>query len=563
MASSGNLKLGLRLLCSFALLTGVALGGSEDGGTSVSPVSLETMVRAQQLRVDARTAAEKGDFLTAAKLLEDAATATGNDRVAEQARSERSKIETGGGSLMFSDDLINLIQDNTAPPARWFEVDQEGGRITEFSQGVFVGSPALMATISMSLDDSRLLSAAAIARTANPNVDVNVASEMRLISLNRLEKHVQTLLEQGKEIPADVLNMAGVSEVRYLFVFPETGDVVIGGPAGKWTADDSGRNISETIHRPTLQLDDLVTLTRTFSRDGSGFFMCSIDPKQGQVKALNDYVSKNRSDLSARTAQAWANKLEETLGMQNVIVKGLPFDSRIASVIVDADYRMKQIGIGEREGVSGMKSYFDILTRSERRQGGSTEALRWWMTVGYDSIEVSADKTAFEFNGRAVQCQSENQILKADGEREATGRADRPNAEFARLFTEHLPALAAEDMVFADLQNIFDLALVSALLDSNRIHRGANWKPETFSSTGDFATAQVDVPKELMTAAASRVYSGGDVVIQVAGGVRGDLKSVVRDGKVFVTSEDVEADALKANPIGHDASRWWWDAAQR
>ncbi len=467
--------------------------------------------------MEARLAAEKGDFLEAARLLEQAAESSGNDRVADQARSERSKIEAAGGN-MFADftTLITLIQEQTSPPAQWFDIDQAGGRITQFAQGVFVGNPALMATASLSLDDSRLLSAAALARTANPNTDINVASELRLVSLNRLERHVQSLLEQGQEIPSDVLNLAGISEVKFLFVFPETGDVVLGGPAGSWASDESGRNISTVNNRPTLQLDDLVTLSRTFSKDGSRFFMCSIDPKADQVKKLNDYVTANKNGLSARTARQWAEKLEETLGMQNVIVQGIPQDSRIAGVIVDADYRMKQIGIGERDGVSGMKSYFDLLSRTERRQGGSTEALRWWLTVAYKAIEVSSDQTAFEFTGRAVQCQSENQVLKANGQRESTGKADRPNAEFARLFTEHLPALAAQDQVFADLQNIFDLALVSALVQSGRVHQGADWRPTTFSSTGDFATAHVEVPAELMTAAASRVYSGGDVVIQVA-----------------------------------------------
>jgi hypothetical protein len=38
----------------------------------------------------------------------------------------------------------------------------------------------------------------------------------------------------------------------------------------------------------------------------------------------------------------------------------------VASVIVDADYQMKLIGIGRRDGAAGMKSYFELAGRAER-----------------------------------------------------------------------------------------------------------------------------------------------------------------------------------------------------
>jgi hypothetical protein len=249
------------------------------------------------------------------------------------------------------------------------------------------------------------------------------------------------------------------------------------------------------------------------------------------------------------------------LGLQKVTVMGVPNDSRVASVIVDADYQMKLIGIGRREGAPGMKSYFELAGRAER-SGAAMDALRWWMTVGYEAIQMSPDQTAFEFTGRSVRCQSENQFVEADGTRKSVGKVDGANAEFAKLFTEHLPQLAEKDAVFADLQNVFDLALATTLISTMDLQQRAGWKSEVFVADSNFPTASVEVPKELMTAAASRVYRGGSIIVQVAGGVRVDVREIVDNPESFKVVPAVTAAAKKANPIGQ-SGRWWWDAATR
>jgi hypothetical protein len=363
----------------------------------------------------------------------------------------------------------------------------------------------------------------------------------------------------GQPIPDDVACLAGLTEVQFLFVFPDSQDVVIGGPAGAWKAADDQRTVSVSNGHPTLRFDDLVTLSRTFEQGGSGFFRCSIDPKPEQVKAVRDYAAK--MELTAGNVGAETDKLEEMLGLQNVIVQGIPQDSRVASVIVEADYQMKLIGIGEREGAAGMKSYFDLVSRAERK-GSAMDALRWWMTVGYDSIQVSPDRQSFEFSGKAVQCQSENQLVAADGSRQATGKADNANTEFARLFTEHLPELSSQDVVFADLQNVFDLGLATALVHTMGLNRQVGWQPEVLSASGSYSPAPVEVPAELMTAASSRVYNGREIVVQVAGGVRADLRSVVKNPDNFEVSAEVVKKAIESNPVGQ-SGRWWWDAAAR
>jgi hypothetical protein len=50
-----------------------------------------------------------------------------------------------------------------------------------------------------------------------------------------------------------------------------------------------------------------------------------------------------------------------------------------------------------------------------------------------------------------------------------TGKSAAANRLFAANFTVHYSELASQATVFADLQNVFDLSLVAALLADNRV----------------------------------------------------------------------------------------------
>lgn len=544
---------GMRAALCMTVLSGSAWAGDQ-ADNSVPP-----LMQSSRLRAESRMAAERGEFALAAEKLEQAALTIGDRTTAKKASDTKEQLQANGGSQADFQTLMTLIMEQTSPPALWIQNGDEIGSMSPFLQGVFVGAPGIAEAIAMTSDNSRLVTAAELARTANANNDVHESSRLRLVSLPRLEQHIQDLKAAGKPVTEDMKTLAGLTSVEFLFVFPETGDVVIGGPAGDWKKADGERYVNVETNHPTLQLDDLVTLSRTFSSNGQGFFMCTIDPKPEQVKAVKELAQNLK--LSAGNVREVTEKLEKTLGLQNVHVAGVPADSRVASVIVDADYQMKLIGIGEREGAKGMKSYFELASREERR-GSAMDALRWWMTVGYDAIQVSPNGLSYEFSGRAIRCQSENQIVGNDGVRKSTGQADGANAEFAQLFTEHLPELAQQDVAFADLQNIFDLALATTIVNSMGLQRQAGWQPEVFTVGSDFETKSVDVPEELMTAANFKTYRGGEIMIQVAGGVRADLKSVVSDPKNFEISPEVAKAAKNASPVGQ-GSRWWWDAAAR
>lgn len=480
---------------------------------------------------------------------------------ANSRRATRQTLAGGAGAPDFQS-LIDLIQQETSGP--WFDVDGTGGTISEYATGVRVDPNGLMHRLTREEETGRLEDLGLRARVADLNQDMARSTPLRLVSLTRLEKEVARRLEQGQSVVATMKHLAGLSSVRYVFVYPEEGEIVIGGPAEGWRYDHRGLPRGVESGRPTLQLDDLVTVLRTFSPEGEGIFGCLIVPRQENMKALESYVAKSnaRGPLPAGGAvRNWVRRLQELLGEQDVVVNGIPLDSRAARVIVEADYRMKLIGIDKLQG-GDVRSYFDLLPTTGEATPTATVGLRWWLEMKYDALLHSPRRDVFEVQGSSVLCLSEDEKITPEGQRIHTGQSSPANRLFAQEFTNQYAQLAQDDVVFADLQNVFDLALLAALIQNERLDERSGWDRGVFAADGEYQTARFEPPKTVMSAANHRVYNGRDIVVQVAGGVRGDLMSVVKDERLVQSEPRLEnfVERGKAPPLPH--GRWWWDAAE-
>jgi hypothetical protein len=479
------------------------------------------------------------------------------------ARSRRVARQTlGGGSMADFESLIELIQQETSGP--WMEVDGTGGTISEYETGVRVDPNGMLHRLTKEEETNRLKQLGNQARVADVNEDMAQASPLRLVSLTRLEREVARRLEQGQPVVSTMKHLAGLSAVQYVFVYPDSGEIVIGGPAEGWRFDERGLPRGIESGRPTLQLDDLVTVLRTFADDGEGFFNCLIVPRQENLAALEEYVAKSnqRGPLPAGGAvRNWVRRLEDLLGEQDVQVNGIPLDSRAARVIVEADYRMKLIGIDKLDG-GDIPSYFDLLPRTGEAAGVATVGLRWWMQMKYDAVLHSADRNVFEVQGSSVQCLSEDEQITADGQRVHTGKSSPTNRLFAQEFTNRYAQLAERDVVFADLQNVMDLSLVAALLRHEKLDERAEWNLGVFGREGGYLPARYEAPRTVPSVASHRVYGGKEIVVQVAGGVRADLMSVVKNENIVRMSPRLEHAGERGKAPELPYGRWWWDASR-
>ena len=72
--------------------------------------------------------------------------------------------------------------------------------------------------------------------------------------------------------------------------------------------------------------------------------------------------------------------------------------------MVEADYRMKLVGMGLEEGVLGVPSYLSMIRVPPGQPAPPMDVLRWWFTLAYDSVVATAQHDAFEYAAREYKC---------------------------------------------------------------------------------------------------------------------------------------------------------------
>ena len=467
------------------------------------------------------------------------------------AATERAQL--GGGTGANFQPLMDLIEQETVGP---WDADEPGtGTISQFEAGVRVDPKGVLYRQTKEEQTGRLAALGVQARTADINADMSRQSDLRMVSLTRLEAEVSRRVAAGEPVVESMKKLAGLSQIKYVFVYPESNEIVIAGPAEGWKYDANGVAVGSTSGKPALQLDDMVTVLRTFSPGARQMFGCSIDPRPEGLKAVKQFVtdSQNAGPLAAGGAKTWATKIGDKLGRQDITIYGVPSNSHVARVILEADYKMKLIGIGKLEGGSQVPDYFELTQQHPEFATGSIEALRWWLSMKYEAVLHSPDRTAFEIAGSSVQCKSENQYLKENGERVQTGKSEPLNEMFAKNFTDNYSELSAQEPVFADLKSVFDLALVAALIEREDLDGKTHWNRGAFALNGTYKSASYNVPQSVDTVVNHRVYKGKDIVVQVAGGVRADVASIVSD-------ESLQKESTNSTKPALPEGRWWWDA---
>src|SRR5262245_13471185 len=119
----------------------------------------------------------------------------------------------------------------------------------------------------------------------------------------------------------DMLHLAGLEKIKYVLVYPETGDLVLAGPAGGWNTDAEGRHVSTASGRPVLQLDDFVVLSRYLSSSPQGTFGCSIDPTEEGLARTKRFAEQSAAQpIKPEQRNAWLKQLRDQMGRQSINV---------------------------------------------------------------------------------------------------------------------------------------------------------------------------------------------------------------------------------------------------
>lgn len=384
-------------------------------------------------------------------------------------------------------------------------------------------------------------------------------SPLRKVSLQRLEQAVADQLAGGGKPSDEMRYLAGLTRVQYLFFYPETGDLVIAGPAEAWVEDLSGRVRGMQSGRPVVELQDLVVALRTFSPTGTReqFIGCSIDPTQEGLARMQQFLRSLGSRAVPSQTNYIVQGLRNSLGLQTVRVVGVPPDTHFAQVMVEADYRMKLIGIGLERPPIKLASYVDAASPAQV----SRNALqRWYFMPDYNCVRVSEDKLAMELVGQGVKLVGEDEVVSTDGARKQTGSAgNRASKAFTSGFTQRYEELSAVAPVYAQLRNLIDLAVLAAHLRQQNLYRKANWPLATFGEEAKFAVETYRTPLQVETAVTS-VWRGNTLMTPVGGGVEIRAEQAL-DSQNLLSDEGAKLQGLHQQiDLKHlKAGQWWWD----
>jgi hypothetical protein len=469
--------------------------------------------------------------------------------------------QQGGAANADFDSLIDLIV-STVSTETWAENGGGEAEIRPFPTGVLVDAAGTLRLRSRTTAASELAKLRGIAPTdvPQPSLEARRASELRFVSLPRLEREIARRQAARQSLEPEMLTLAGLERVRYVFVYPESGDLVLAGPAGDWQTGADGRIVSVENGQPVVRLDDLLVLLRRGDQSAESYFGCSINPRQEALAKTQAFLAAStRQPLQPNQRKTWLTELRATLGRQDIEVFGIDPTSRVASVLVEADYHMKLIGMGLAEGVEGVEGYLDLVRQAADGEPPAMSVLRWWFTLNYESIIASPAGDAYELVGQGVRVLSENELLADQGRRVHTGQSDPLNRQFTESFTAHFAELAAKYPVYGELRNIFDLAMAVALIQSEGLAERANWKPGLLTNGEQLRLPRWPQARQVETVINHRVVNRRHVVAGVSGGVMVAPGDVLRESRT-AGSEDRGIQRHIAMPDDLTAGAWWWNA---
>tara|TARA_R110002049_G_scaffold2750_2_gene21426 strand:- start:194136 stop:195542 length:1407 start_codon:yes stop_codon:yes gene_type:complete len=383
------------------------------------------------------------------------------------------------------------------------------------------------------------------------------SSKLRKVSLTRLDAELAKRLETGDGASDDMLALAGLTAVQYVFYYPDSNDIVIAGPAEGFVADPTDRFVGIESGKPVVLLEDMATALRAYSPHSppTRVISVSIDPTAEGLQRMQKYLASVRGRVRPSDDQRLARGLKDQLGLQTVNIVGIPNSTHFARVLVEADYRMKLVGIGLEKLPVKLQSYVD---RANPSVVAANAMERWYFQPNYDGIAVSEDGLAMKINERGVQLVGANERV-AGGQRIATGRANRASQAFCKDFTDRFNLIAQRVRIYAELRQLIDVAIAAAYIQEQDFYTQAGWDLGALGNEAKFSVERYQAPEQVETAV-NAIWRGNTLMTPLGGGVqmqprlalRSDTLDVDRTGESVAVKND-------AGPADLADGQWWWD----
>lgn len=389
------------------------------------------------------------------------------------------------------------------------------------------------------------------------DAELATLSPLRKISLSRLEK---ALAGRQGAATDQMRYLAGLLRVKYVFCYPDTGDVVIAGPAEGWYTNPAGRVVGITSGRPIVQLQDLVVALRAFPPGGkaAGLVGCSIDPTAEGLASMQRFLQTTGSRIppnNLQVIQYLVNGLQTSLGPEEISVFGIPPNTHFAQKMVEADYRMKLISIDLEKPPVQLVSY---VRRVGPSQLGRNALQRFYFTPDYKCVRLSQDGLAVELVGDGVKLVGEGETVGPDGQRHAAAQSSRASQAFVTSFTKKYPELAERSPVFAELRNLIDLLVAAAGIQRHDYYAKAGWEMALLGDEKSFAVQTYHAPKQAPPAV-NAIRRGQRLITPIGGGVTIHPANALNSDNLLADEKGKVTEARRAVKLELAKGQWWWD----
>jgi hypothetical protein len=261
-------------------------------------------------------------------------------------------------------------------------------------------------------------------------------------------------------------------------------------------------------------------------------------------------------NFDPRNTDKLAAGMKENLGLQNVTINGVSPKTHFAQVLVEADYRMKLIGIGLETPQAKITSYVS----SAKPGATSNNALqRWYFQPNYECVKVTEDHLAMELVGEGVKLSGQSEVVGADGSRGADAGKDPASEKFTSSFTEQYGALAAKVPVYAQMKNLIDLAIAAAFIQEQDYYGKAGWKATVLMDEAKVAVEVFDAPRQVESAV-NAIWRGNKLMTPIGGGVNIRPNLALKQENLLQDEQgELKAKRELIKVEGLAEGQWWWD----
>ncbi|MDR2754731.1 MAG: DUF1598 domain-containing protein [Planctomycetaceae bacterium] len=377
--------------------------------------------------------------------------------------------------------------------------------------------------------------------------DLNEKTPIRKISLKKLNAQICQTIEKQEEFSDSIRYLGGLTSIRYVVVVPEENDILLVGSSESWQADDYGNIIGKTSGRPVFRLEDLLTVFRAWrNQTRPSVITCSIDPtKDALVKIAQ--VNRQFPVVDRNNVQAFAAAQEAAYGVNVVTFQGIPEQSRFAMVLIIADYKMKQIGLGHIPSpIRNLPSYVHLI-------GGSQKQInpRFWLTPEYGTITHDSKKLTWQLSEVKVKALTDNEYIDSrNNSYQPNGKPDRAAINWCSKMTANYEVLSKADPVFGDLKNCMELAITISLILREGLLEKAGCKLTAFEDATFLKPVVYPVPKTVRSQAT--VERSGRSLVVACGGVEINPFITLQNAQL-----DSKIDTERTNLVKTTGDAWW------